>query len=52
MSAPTQTPARTCTSCGGQRGFTETTPKPGGGQVSVFRPCGPCHGTGVQGGGI
>jgi len=43
---------RTCTGCGGQRGFTDTTPKPGGGHTSVFRPCTACGGTGIQGGGI
>ncbi|MFJ8538143.1 hypothetical protein [Streptomyces sp. NPDC093591] len=49
---PEQPTPRTCTTCGGQRGYTETTPKPGGGHTSVFRTCTSCGGTGVQGGGI
>lgn len=36
----------TCQGCGGQGGHTEPTPKPGGGQVTVFRPCGTCSGRG------
>lgn len=49
---PEQHTPRTCTTCGGQRGFTDTTPKPGGGHTSVFRTCQGCGGTGVQGGGV
>jgi DnaJ-class molecular chaperone len=35
-----------CTGCGGQGGAPETTLKPDGGQVTVFRTCGTCHGRG------
>lgn len=37
---------RDCQGCGGQGGFPETTPKPDGGQVTVFRRCDDCQGKG------
>ncbi|MFF9279543.1 hypothetical protein [Streptomyces griseosporeus] len=36
----------TCTDCGGQGGHAETTPKPDGGQVTVWRSCTGCGGRG------
>lgn len=36
----------TCTTCGGQGGYPETTPNPNGGQTTIFRTCHNCHGTG------
>jgi DnaJ-class molecular chaperone len=36
----------TCTSCGGQGGHAETTPKPDGGHTTVWRPCIGCAGRG------
>ncbi len=46
-----QTPPRTCSECQGACGKTvETTSN--GKTVGHWEPCGPCHGTGVQGGGI
>jgi hypothetical protein len=37
----------TCTGCGGQGGFPDTTPLPGGGQTTVFRRCTTCGGRGT-----
>lgn len=37
----------TCTTCGGQGGYPETTPTPDGGQVTVFRTCTACGGRGT-----
>ena len=36
----------TCTGCGGQGGYPDTTPQPGGGHSTVWRPCPTCHGHG------
>ncbi|WP_260335785.1 hypothetical protein [Streptomyces sp. EAS-AB2608] len=40
--------ARACKDCGGQGGFPDTTPKPGGGHVTVWRPCTSCGGRGTR----
>ncbi|CAM5590372.1 hypothetical protein [Streptomyces purpurascens] len=50
MSERQNTP-RTCTSCGGAKGHTIDASHDGV-TVQTWRPCGPCHGTGIQGGGI
>jgi hypothetical protein len=48
-----QQPApRTCTGCGGQKGYPETTTGHNGAQITTWRTCQGCGGTGVQGGGI
>ncbi len=39
--------APTCQGCGGQGGYPETTPKQGGGQVTVWRRCATCGGRGT-----
>lgn len=36
----------TCTDCGGQGGFPETTLNEDGSQTTVFRTCDTCHGRG------
>lgn len=36
----------TCTGCGGQGGYPETTPKPDGSQITIWRTCTGCHGQG------
>jgi hypothetical protein len=38
----------TCTGCGGQGGYPETTPHADGSQTTVFRPCTECSGRGHQ----
>jgi DnaJ-class molecular chaperone len=50
MSERQNTP-RACTNCGGDKGHT-VEENDRGKLIQVWRPCGPCHGTGVQGGGI
>lgn len=38
----------TCTTCGGQGGYPDTTPHPGGGHTTVYRTCTSCGGRGTQ----
>jgi DnaJ-class molecular chaperone len=42
---------RVCGTCRGAAGHTETTNRDGV-TIQTWHPCGPCHGTGTQGGGI
>ena len=38
----------TCNGCGGQGGFPETTIKPDGTQITIFRTCSSCGGRGTR----
>jgi hypothetical protein len=49
---PEQPSPRTCTGCGGQKGFPETATGTNGAQITTWRTCTGCGGTGVQGGGV
>jgi DnaJ-class molecular chaperone len=47
-----ETQPRTCTGCNGNGGETTTAPGTNGAQITTWRACHACSGTGVQGGGI
>lgn len=46
--AITQYEPQTCTECGGQGGFTETSWGQNGARIDVWRTCGACQGTGQR----
>lgn len=47
-SATTMYEPRTCTECGGNGGFNETSWSASGVRHDVWLPCQPCKGTGVR----
>ncbi|MFD8549788.1 hypothetical protein [Streptomyces sp. NPDC059649] len=48
MSDSNQYQAQVCTTCGGKKGFVETSWSADGVRHDVWRPCPPCSGTGVR----